>query len=329
VHLFRHARDDGGGGAPLDAQDDQFADDVARDGGTAALYLGRLDGLAGLAARHVPDALRLVRELPALKVLALEPAARVGPRLVAQLDLEALILRAVDGQVVADFKVVLGAEVNEDHLVAREHFARVAGEDDAAGLFARRLGEAVEHHFGAQGRDYALRHGAQQVSEQDVVAGPDDLGHRYGVAHTDDADAPDLLRVDAERAALARQLRAELPARPHHLKLLPRLNALPGTGADEQHVALGEVVSLALVLRADDLVGTGRKALLDGAAALRLTRAPGGGRRPLGREQNCRALLPRRPCTRLSTCRKLAEGAKYEHRRKHAEAPESLTETHG
>ena len=51
--------------------------------------------------------------------------------------------RAEDGQVVARADVVLRAEVYEDDLVAREHLAPVARENDVSGLLAGRLSEAV------------------------------------------------------------------------------------------------------------------------------------------------------------------------------------------
>src|SRR5205085_9775439 len=67
---------------------------------------------------------------------------------------------------------------------------------------SRRLCEAVEIYFDAARRNVARRHGAKHVAEQHVAARDRDLRDGDAVAHAHDAKSPDLLRVDAERAAL-------------------------------------------------------------------------------------------------------------------------------
>src|SRR5205085_6132174 len=80
------ACDDGGCGATLDVEDDQLADDLARDGRALVFDRGRLDGRAVLASVNILDALRLIGESAAAQFVALEAAARVGRDLVAVVD---------------------------------------------------------------------------------------------------------------------------------------------------------------------------------------------------------------------------------------------------
>src|SRR5204862_1791473 len=128
----------------------------------------------------------------------------------------------------------------------REHLAPVARQDDVAGLLARRLGEAVEVAVGAGRGNLASGQRAQRVSEQEVAARQHDFRHRDPVAHAHDAELSEFLRVDAERATLVRELRAELPARARDLELLADLHALLRARVNEDEVALAEDVPLAL-----------------------------------------------------------------------------------
>src|SRR5256714_5075587 len=331
VNLLRDASDDGDGGTTLDVQYDQFADDLARDGRALVLDRRRLDGRAVLAAVHVLDALRLVGESAAAQLVALEAAARVGRDLVAVVDDCPVSRRAEDGQVVARTDVVLRAEVYEDDRVAREHLAPVARENDVSGLLAGRLGEAVEVHFGAARRDVARRNGAQHVAEQHVAARECDLGHGDAVAHAHDAKSPERLRVDAERTALARELRAEPPARARDLELLPDPHALLRARVYEDQVALAEHAPLLLLLGADYLRRARRRALLDEASARRLARARDGRGPALVRVEDCgslRLLRRGRRAAGLRACRGRGEGAKYEHRHEHF-ADDKRVATHG
>src|SRR2546423_8069979 len=144
VNLLRDARDECGGGAPVDAQDDDLADDEARDGRASAFDRGRLDRRAVLAAVNVLHALRRERESAAFKFVALEAAARVARDLAARLHERPVALGPEDRQAVADAHVVLGPEVEEDDLVARERPAPLARAHAVAGLLSPQLGAAVQ-----------------------------------------------------------------------------------------------------------------------------------------------------------------------------------------